>query len=972
MEDRCLLSGITEYMLPSGSGPLEIVSAADHNLWFTEYGNGSRRGRLVRRVPGTGAMTEFTLTPAYGFDQPDGLTATPDGKLWFTEYTPSFQFADIGRIDPLNPSVITDYDVATLSPISQVAADPYGFIWFTLPAANKIGRLNPNSNPTHPEVLYLPVAASPRGITTGPDGRIWFTEWDTTPGHSDLIGRITPLPGSGLLDFEHPVMPTTNGRPVRIRSGPDGNLYFSEVNGNKIGRVTVAGVVSEPYSTPGRNPRGITTGPDGNLWYAGANQVGRIVPGGSPPFAEFPCPRPACDPYEITPGPDGKLWFTESNGDAIGVLDLTRPITATATPVTASEGMPFTGGVAAFTDPDPRATATDFTAQIHWNSGPDSPGAIVTTSPGHFSVVASHTWDEESPPGSPYPVVVTITDLTDPAHSSARVTSSATVKDAPLFASGVDLSGQFLASEKAPVGAVTLAYFTDADPGGVAGDYKATIAWGDPQGSSSTGRIVALGGGLFAVATIPGSFTYQDEGRYTVTVTIQDAGGSVATALVSPASVADPPPVATPVLFSAVEGTPFNGRVATFIDPAGPEPLVDGDGPEYTATVYWGDGTNSPGTIEVDGTGGFVVTAAGQPHTYVEEGVYSFTVYLYHEGYLTSITIPTPVKVADPAVVATGGFTFSAVEGRYSGLQQVASFTDPGGPEPLGSYDASIDWGTGDVTGGLITTDGMGNYFVWGDYVYAEDQSYPITVTIHHEDALDVMVTSTASVADPVMTAFGTTITGVTGVALPMLSVAFVGDPGWIAGTTYSVTVQWGDGDVTNPPPITPSGSFFSVDDTKPNPYATAGRYPLTVTITELDGDAVMANSTAVICDTPCATSPGLARDLPLRRGESFAPEMAANLLASPSPVPVGGLAGVSALASGSGLPDRDGPDRVAVLENGDKGLSAVPRANSMVGIEMGQGPSLRSPRHRPDRPVWNDPTLLDRFWTAVDWGLPD
>src|SRR5438309_4945426 len=63
-------------------------------------------------------------------------------------------------------------------------------------------------------------------------------------------------------------IPTVLGGPFGITSGPDGNLWFTEVHGNKIGQVTTQGVFTEfPVPTAGCDPYGIAAGPDGNLWF---------------------------------------------------------------------------------------------------------------------------------------------------------------------------------------------------------------------------------------------------------------------------------------------------------------------------------------------------------------------------------------------------------------------------------------------------------------------------------------------------------------------------------------------------------------------------------------------------------------------------------------------------------------------------------------------------------------------------------
>src|SRR5438128_620340 len=75
---------------------------------------------------------------------------------------------------------------------------------------------------------------------------------------------------------------TAGAQPRGITAGPDGNLWFTERLGNRIGRITPLGVVTEFSAgiTPSANLQGITAGPDGNLWFTeyGGNRIGRITP----------------------------------------------------------------------------------------------------------------------------------------------------------------------------------------------------------------------------------------------------------------------------------------------------------------------------------------------------------------------------------------------------------------------------------------------------------------------------------------------------------------------------------------------------------------------------------------------------------------------------------------------------------------------------------------------------------------------
>ena len=160
---------------------------------------------------------------------------------------------------------------------------------------------------------------SPLGIAAGPDGNLWFTE-DST----NKIGKITT---SGTIT-EYAIL-TSNATPRGIAAGPGGNLWFTEVQGNKIGKITTSGTITE-YTVPtgAAGPWGIVTGPDGNLWFTesafASNKIGNMTPNGS--FTEFVIQTPTAEPEDITVGPDGSLWFSEYSSSKVGRLLVTEGI----------------------------------------------------------------------------------------------------------------------------------------------------------------------------------------------------------------------------------------------------------------------------------------------------------------------------------------------------------------------------------------------------------------------------------------------------------------------------------------------------------------------------------------------------------------------------------------------------------------------------------------------------------------------
>jgi streptogramin lyase len=163
-------------------------------------------------------------------------------------------------------------------------------------------------------------SSSPIGIVAGPDGNLWFTEYS-----GNKIGRITTA--GVITEF---AVPTASAAPQGIAAGPDGNLWFTESGGQKVGRITPSGVIAEyPFLTAHNSSSqggSIVAGPDGNLWFteSGNNKIGRITTAGV--ITEFAVPTASADPQGIAAGPDGNLWFTENQGN-IGRITTAGDIT---------------------------------------------------------------------------------------------------------------------------------------------------------------------------------------------------------------------------------------------------------------------------------------------------------------------------------------------------------------------------------------------------------------------------------------------------------------------------------------------------------------------------------------------------------------------------------------------------------------------------------------------------------------------
>jgi virginiamycin B lyase len=68
----------------------------------------------------------------------------------------------------------------------------------------------------------------------------------------------------------------------RITAGPDGALWFTDSNGDSIGRITASGAI-RTYTDPSiQGPSGITAGLDGALWFTNVfgDSFGRMTTSG--------------------------------------------------------------------------------------------------------------------------------------------------------------------------------------------------------------------------------------------------------------------------------------------------------------------------------------------------------------------------------------------------------------------------------------------------------------------------------------------------------------------------------------------------------------------------------------------------------------------------------------------------------------------------------------------------------------------
>jgi virginiamycin B lyase len=190
------------------------------------------------------------------------------------------------------------------------------------------------------EFLVPTPASAPQGITKDWRGDVWFTEFE-----GNRIGRIDR--GTDAIT-EFPI-PTPNSGPASIISvltaSTTFEMWFTEFRGNQIGKISRDGIITE-YRLPSASsgPRVIVENVDGGLWFTEfeGNRIGRIDRSGQ--ITEFAIPTPGSGPYGITVATDYSLWFTEFHANKIGRIALNGMITEYSIPTPNSGPLEIVAG----------------------------------------------------------------------------------------------------------------------------------------------------------------------------------------------------------------------------------------------------------------------------------------------------------------------------------------------------------------------------------------------------------------------------------------------------------------------------------------------------------------------------------------------------------------------------------------------------------------------------------------------------
>jgi hypothetical protein len=634
LESRMLLSvSVTEYAAAT-SILTSSHTVQDSSGFIYSMASG---GGLVKFDPVTGADTFIDI--AHQTANPNGyflnnadLTIASDGNFWITE-----TFFDPNAVNP------EDFFIGEVIEVS--------------PSGNVLSSFNLGTSHAF--------AFSPN---FGPDGKLYIASFGigtpTVDGDSTFNNAIIELNTGGGFTV-HPVT-RTDANMTDLKITADGDVivaltghsfeppvdpaYQTDSSLAVLHNGNVINVALDGAANPKNLTGSIAIAGDGSVWIplayggnsfsGGANQIVKAVFDSSfvATYTSYEITGVAPDDpifaLGVVAATDGNIYITESNGVNVDVFNTTtETVTRVAVPsgnnalttpaqygssiyfgilagnnfaridlplsgsgvfIAGFAGQSLTDTVAILDTTLNSADILGLTAVIYWGDNSSSAGTIVDNGNGTISIDGTHTY------------------ATDGDYITKIVVSGTTIDPVTVLGDATILAGNVFDAAGVPVPAqqenttfsVVVASFV-----GPADSYTATIDWGN--GVTTNGSIMLVSGVYHVVGTI----NYATQGNYTITVAV--AGTLNAETVTTSVAVGDVPLVLTAVQPVVLAGKISQGPIAYFTDD------IDSAKQNYDASINWGDGNTSKGTVQKLSAGSYVVMGN---HNYKKKTTGTFTI----------------------------------------------------------------------------------------------------------------------------------------------------------------------------------------------------------------------------------------------------------------------------------------------------------------------------------------------------------
>ena len=219
------------------------VDADGKTLWFTGKGTGT-----IGKVTQAGKMTTYPLKTVGSV--PIYVRDGNDGTMWATELVGNA----IARIAADGTVSETAIPTRNSRPIAIVPEPGSNAMWFSEEAGNRVARISADGK-TITE-YQLPMTQSNvilAGLAFDSDNNLWVQQYvdqnaptpsNPSPAGGDFIIKIdksilTAAPSDiSKVPMTYYKVPSTQTVMHRILQGPDGNIWFTELGVNKVGKLT--------------------------------------------------------------------------------------------------------------------------------------------------------------------------------------------------------------------------------------------------------------------------------------------------------------------------------------------------------------------------------------------------------------------------------------------------------------------------------------------------------------------------------------------------------------------------------------------------------------------------------------------------------------------------------------------------------------------------------------------------------------
>ena len=237
-----IIKSIDVKIYPQGSDPINpaphgiTLDADGETIWFT-----GKRTSTVGKINSDGSVVHFELPQLAAM--PIFLAAGPDGNIWGTELLGN------NILNVSKSGVVKEFKIPTSNsrPIGIIQDPSEPFMWFTQEAGKKIGKIDMNGNIVEfsvPLVLESDILGS---LSFDPEGNLWVQcyaiENNGVPKGHDYIVKFDASirnahAGSNVITTKYNAQ-SYKSMMHRIRMGNDGNMWFTEMHSDVLGKITL-------------------------------------------------------------------------------------------------------------------------------------------------------------------------------------------------------------------------------------------------------------------------------------------------------------------------------------------------------------------------------------------------------------------------------------------------------------------------------------------------------------------------------------------------------------------------------------------------------------------------------------------------------------------------------------------------------------------------------------------------------------